>query len=164
MARIPGQRTRLPRAVVIIICGAVAAASGGLAAGCSRSPAAQPETKCGSAVTHFLTAHTQVITARHGALTCFVTAARHCRAASLAVTEMAVDTGTHVVFTIKPGGSPCQVTETSQNYSVNFGGSHGPRVTRSCRLTGATSAGATLRCGAQTVLIPAKADAPPLPS
>ena len=149
----------------MIICVAVAAASGGLAAACSQQPAALPEAKCGSAVTHFLTAGTQLLSARHGALTCFATAARRCRAASLGVTEMGVDTGTNFVFTIDPGGSPCRVTETSQGYSANFGGSTGPLVTRLCRLTGVTGAGVTLRCGGQTVLIPAKVSAPtPLPS
>lgn len=159
MSRNPSQRARISRAVVIV-CAAVAAGSGGLVAGCSQQPAALPKARCGSAVTHFLTADTQLFGARRGALTCFATAARHCRAASLGVTEMGVDTGTSHVFTIVPGGSPCRVTETSQYYSANFGGSSGPVVTRSCRLTGVTGKGVTLSCGGRAVLIPAKVSAP----
>jgi len=41
----------------------------------------------------FLTSHTQLLRADPGALTCFVTAARECRSASLGVTELGVDTG-----------------------------------------------------------------------
>ncbi len=146
---------------MIILWAVALPVSGGLAAACgSQHPAAPPAARCGSAVTHFVTADTQIFAARRGALTCFATAARHCRAASLSVTAVGVDTGSHYVFTIAPGGSPCRVTETSQFYSANGGGSQGPLVTRSCRMAGVTGQGVTLTCGGQTVLIPAKATRP----
>jgi hypothetical protein len=133
------------------------AALGMAAAGCSAGgqPAALPHATCGSATTHFLDSATQVLSAGKGSLGCFETAARHCRAASLAVTEMGTDTGTGYVFTVEPGGAGCQVTELSQPYSANFGGSQGTITTTHCRVADVTAAGVTLGCGTQDLLVPA---------
>ena len=67
---------------------------------------------------------------------------------------MGTDTGTDFVFSIDPGGTTCQVTELSQDYSANFGGSTGPVLTTSCRRTAVTGQGVTLGCDGQDVLIP----------
>ena len=56
-------------------------------------PTALPKASCGSAVTHGLSAATQILSADKGALNCFHVAARDCKTASLEVTEMGVDTG-----------------------------------------------------------------------
>ena len=151
----PGWSKRLAKAG----SGAVIAAVLGLAAaGCSGGgqPAALPRATCGSATTHFLDAATQFLSADKGSLGCFETAARHCRAASLAVTEMGTDTGTSYVLTVEPGGTVCQVTELSQAYSVNFGGSQGTVTTTACRVAGVTTAGVTLGCAGRSVLVPAQ--------
>ncbi len=139
----------------------LAAALGMAAAGCSAGgPAALPHATCGSATTHFLDAGTQVLSADKGSLGCFETAARHCRAASLAVTEMGTDTGTDYVFTVQPGGAGCPVTELSQAYSVNFGGSQGTITTTRCQVAGVTAAGVRLGCAGQSVLVPAQVTRP----
>ena len=160
MRRKLGRATRLPRAV--ISCAVIVAAVGVVTAACggSQHPTALPHATCGSAVTHFLTGDTQVLSAHHGALGCFVRAARHCRPASLGVTAMGVDTGTDYVFSVGPGAASCQVTEYSQSYSANFGGSEGPVFTTTCRRFAATQNGVMLRCGRQQVLIPVDVSAP----
>jgi hypothetical protein len=48
------------------------------------------------------------------------------------------------------------VTELSQFYSANGGGSQGPVVTTSCLRTAVTGRGVALSCGGQDVLIPAR--------
>jgi len=147
----------MPRTAVII--GAVlVTAVGAAVAGCrsNHDAATLPRASCGSATTHFLTGHPRVLSADPGALTCFVRAVRHCETASLGVTEMGVDTGTDYVFAIKPGTTPCQITELSQDYSANFGGSQSAVSTVPCRRTAVTSSGVALRCGGRDVLIPAK--------
>ncbi len=138
------------------------AALGMAAAGCSGGgqPAALPQATCGSATTHFLDAATQFLSADKGSLGCFETAARHCRAASLAVTEMGTDTGTDYVFTVQPGGAGCQVTELSQPYGENFGGSRGTITTTRCRVAGVAAAGVRLGCAGQSVLVPAQVTRP----
>lgn len=140
----------------IIIAGAVIAAAAGVLAGwrLSQHAAALPHASCGDAVTHSLDGSTHALSADPGALTCFSAAARHCRAASIEITQMGVDTGTAFVFSIDPGGTRCQVTELSRDYSANFGGSAGPVITASCRLAAVTGKGVTLSCGRQDVLIP----------
>jgi hypothetical protein len=126
----------------------------------SNRQAAVPPATCGSAATHFLDAQTRLVAADKGALTCFRSAALSCRAASIKVTDIGVDTGTDYVFVIEPGGRPCPVTELRQAYSANFGGSHG-RVSRvSCRRLGVAASGVVLSCAGQRVLIPAKVSAP----
>ena len=72
---------------------------------------------------------------------------------------MGTDTGTSFVFRIDPGGTTCQVTELSQDYSANFGGSAGPVITTSCRLAAVTGQGVRLGCGGQDVLIPSAVSA-----
>lgn len=66
-----------------------------------------------------------------------------------------VDTGTNYVFSIRPGGAACQVMETSQAYSANFGGGEGPVSTTQCRLTAVTLAGVELNCDGGDEQIPA---------
>jgi hypothetical protein len=157
----PGQRTRIPRTAVIIC--AIIVAVVGVAAGTWRTshhPAALQRASCGSAVTHFLTNHTQILGADSGALTCFVKAARECRRAGLHVTEMGVDTGTDHVFIIEPGKASCRITEQSQAYSANFGGSQGAVHTAQCHRIAVTRSGVALRCGGRDVVIPAKVSAP----
>jgi hypothetical protein len=152
----PGRWTWRSR-VAAIICAAIVAATLALVI---TWPASQHQTaappSCGSAWTHFVNADTQFLRADRGALTCFAAAAGQCRPASIHVTEIGVDTGTYYTFTIKPGGTPCQVTELSQYYSANGGGSQGPVITTACLRTAVTSAGVVLSCGGQDVLIPAK--------
>ncbi len=140
----------------IIIGGAVIAAAIGVLAGwrLARHPAVLPRASCGGAVTHSLDGGTHALSADPGALACFTAAARTCRAASIEITQMGTDTGTTFVFRIDPGGTTCQVTELSQDYSANFGGSAGPVMTMSCRLAAVTGQGIRLGCGGQDVLIP----------
>jgi hypothetical protein len=157
----PGQRIRFPRPAIIAVCVlVVAAATGGVIAWrVTRQPATLPNASCGSVITHRLDADTKVYTDGE-ALTCFATAARGCKAASIGVTEMGTDTGTGHVFTIEPGGSPCQVTEASQWYSANFGGSAGSVTSMPCRLTAVTGRGVMLDCAGQDVLIAASVSGP----
>lgn len=69
---------------------------------------------------------------------------------------MGVDTGTDYVFAVVPGSARCQVTEWSQYYSANFGGSHGKVAVAQCFAT-AGPAGVKLGCGGQDILIPVTA-------
>ncbi len=133
----------------------VVAVLGTGAAGCSAgAPATLPQASCGTVTTHSLSAATQVLDTGKSALDCFQTAARHCRAASLGITEMGADTGTNHVFTIQPGGTGCPVSELSQSYSANFGGSNGTITVTQCHLGKVTGAGVMLTCAGQDVLIP----------
>jgi hypothetical protein len=160
--RIPGLRTRIPR-TAIIICAVIVAIAGSAAAAWKIShhpPTTLQHATCGSATTHFLTDRTQILAADRGALTCFGKAARTCTSASLRVTEMGVDTGTDYVFIIKPGTASCQVTEQSQYYSANFGGSQGAVRTVQCHRILVPSGGVTLRCNGRDLLIPAKVSKP----
>jgi hypothetical protein len=151
------RRTRIPRAVVILCAVIVAAAAAVVITWrVSQHQTAAPPASCGSAVTHFLNGQTHLLGADHGALTCFDAAAKSCRPASLHVTEMGVDTGTDYTFTIESGGASCRVTEQSNFYSANGGGSTGPVTTTSCLRTAVTDAGVSLSCAGQDVLIPAK--------
>ena len=119
------------------------------------TPRALPHASCGAAVTHGLSAATQILSADKGTLNCFHVAARDCKTASIAVTVMGVDTGTNHVFAIEPGGKGCAVTELSQSYSANFGGSHGKIGSTPCSVTGISGGGVTLACAGEKVLIPA---------
>jgi hypothetical protein len=104
---------------VVIIGVAMVAAAGGVWAIWwfpLRADNTLPQTSCGRAETHFLSGGTQILQADPHALTCFGAAARGCKPASIEVTEMGVDAGTDYVFTIEPGGTPCQVSELSQGY------------------------------------------------
>jgi hypothetical protein len=162
---------RIPRIFLIIIGCAVVAAAAALAVSwpfgqhaASQHWTALPKASCGSASAHFVNSDTQVLLADPGALTCFGTAARTCKSASVEVTAMGVDTGTNYVFIIEPGGTACQVTELSQYYSANFGGSTGPVQATTCLKTAVTGAGVTLSCGGQNVLIPSAVSARALAS
>jgi hypothetical protein len=116
---------------------------------------ALPKATCGRVSTHGLSAATRILSADKGALSCFHVAARACKTASIAVTEMGVDTGTNHVFAVEPGGKACAVTELSQSYSANFGGSRGKIGAVRCSVTAVTSGGVTLACAGQRLLIPA---------
>jgi hypothetical protein len=125
-------------------------------------PATLPRVSCGSAVTQTVSHGSNVVqrySAAPGALACFNRAARECRAASIAVSENEVDTGTTYVFVIEPGGVPCRVTELMQAYSASNGGSDGPVGSAPCRRTAVTASGVTLNCGGPDILIPAKVTA-----
>ena len=161
----------IPRIVVIIIGCAVVAAAGALTAtwpfgqhATGQHWTALPKASCGSATTHGVNSDTQVLIADPGALNCFGAAARSCKSASVEVTDMGVDTGTTYVFIIEPGGTACQVTELSQYYSANGGGSTGPVSAVSCLKPAVTGTGVTLTCGGQDVLIPAAVSSRPLAS
>jgi hypothetical protein len=120
-----------------------------------RHAATLPQASCGTATTHFINGETQFFRADPGALTCFSAAVRACRAASIRVDAMGVDTGTRYVFTIEPGGAACQVTELSQDYWASFGGGRSRVSARPCRRTAVTGRGVSLSCDGQDVLIPA---------
>jgi hypothetical protein len=155
------QRTRRSRAIVIL-CAVIVAAAAAAALTTwqvSQHQTAAPPAACGSAWTHSLSGQTQLLGADRGALTCFDAAARACRPASLHVSAFGVDTGTDYTFTIESGesgGPSCRVTEQSNFYSANGGGSTGPVTTTSCLRTAATGEGVSLSCAGQDVLIPAK--------
>lgn len=159
------------RAIIAI---AIAAAALAGAVGCSSgggSDITLPHASCGNATSHSLSATTQFFAADRGALTCFTAAARTCKAVSLGVTEMGVDTGTDYVFAIASGGTPgyCVVNGYSQYYSaMDIGGLYTlspqggwvmPISTFRCSETAVTSQGVTLACQGpvqdETVLIPA---------
>lgn len=142
--------------MAVIIGPVLVACSSALAVNRHSSPhsAAPPHASCGSAMTHSLDGATQILSADPGALTCFSTAARECRPASIDVYEMGVDTGTHHVFTIDHAGTTCQVNEASQGVSFNGGGTAGPVSTTACDRTAVTDRGVALVCGGQDVLIP----------
>jgi hypothetical protein len=161
MRRNPGQKIRITR-TAILICAVVVAVVAVAAASLRNSPhrTALPRPTCGSAVTHFLTADTHVLSAHPRALGCFIKAARACRSASLGVTEMGVDTGTSYVFRIQPGRTSCRVSELRQGYSANFGGSKGAVISVPCHLAAITGRGVMLRCAGHRVLIPARVSAP----
>jgi hypothetical protein len=154
---------RRPRIVVIICCAVIVAAAGALTAAwrIGQHAVVLPKASCGSATTHFVDGGTQVLSADPGALACFGAAARGCRFASIELNEMGTDTGTTYVFTIDRGGTACQVTELSQYYSANFGGSTGPVTAVTCRRTAVTGRGVTLTCGGQDVLIPSAVSSGP---
>jgi hypothetical protein len=154
----PGGRTRVIR-VTVVVCAVVVTAVGALLVTRQGSPhaSALPHVNCGSADTRQLGAGTRVLEADHGALNCFSAAARTCKAATLDVRETGVDTGTDHVFSIEPGKTPCQVTETSQAYSANFGGSHSAVSTTHCRLAAVTVTGVELSCDGGDEQIPVSA-------
>ena len=169
---------RISRIVVIICCAVIPAAAGVLAAtwrvgqhatgqhvtgphATAMPVTVLPKASCGSAATHRVDGDTQLLAADPGALTCFGAAARGCRPASIEVHEIGVDTGTTYVFAIGRGGTACQVTELSQYYSANFGGSTGPVTAMACRRTAVTGRGVTLACAGQNVLIPSAVSASP---
>jgi hypothetical protein len=153
----PSRRTRRPRAIVILCTVIVAVAAAVVITWrVSQYQTAGPTASCGSASTHAVNGQTHLLSADRGALTCFDTAARACKPVSLHVTELGVDTGTDYVFTIESGGATCRVTEASNFYSANGGGSTGPVTATSCLRTTVTGEGVSLNCAGQDVLIPAK--------
>ena len=98
-----------------------------------------------------------------GALTCFSAAAQACKPGSIGVHELGADTTTNEVFSIAPGGAPCQVTETNQTYFAS--GDHtGTVTTESCHISAVTGSGVSLSCGGEHFLVPARASVPVTPS
>jgi len=88
-------------------------------------------------------------------------ASRECKAASLRVGEVGVDSGTSYVFVIGSGRPSCPVTELSQVYGWTGGNlSTGQANSISCRLTSVTGTGVMLGCGRHSVLIPSAVAAP----
>ena len=164
-----GKRTWLRRAAVfagavVLAAGVAACASpGGSTPGGGGHPTkspgtpvtALPKASCGSTLTHGLNGSTQLLRSDKGALTCFHTAAKSCKAAGLAVTEMGVDTGTNEVIIIEPSGSGCRVTLWHQAYSANGGGSTGAVGSTQCTIRAVTGTDVTLSCAGQKLLIPA---------
>lgn len=118
------------------------------------SPTALPQASCGGAGTHELSSTTRFFRADKGTLSCFATAVRQCHSASIAITEMGVDTGTRYVFAVVPGKAPCQATEWSQAYSASFGGSKKFKVVVMPCSAAVGTDGVLLGCGSQHLLIP----------
>lgn len=85
------------------------------------------------------------------------------QACSIGLHEVGADSTTSEVYSIVPGGTPCQVTDTSQTYSYSFDQT-GPVITQSCRMAAVTVSGVTLSCGGRAFLVPARAGAPIAPS
>jgi hypothetical protein len=148
----------------VIICVVILAFAAALvtarAVGQRAHVTALPRASCGRAWTQFhLGSRTQLYRAEPGTLACFGTAARECKPASIDITYFLMDFGVEYVFTIEPGGTPCQVNELSQG----FGGAltHGPVIAMGCQRTAISGRGTELRCGGQDVLIPAQLS--PLP-
>jgi hypothetical protein len=140
-------------AALLTACGA---AKGAASQGPSSPAPAKHPSSCGSAVTHGLSASTQVLLATKGVLSCFSAAAAACKPASIHMTVMGVDAGTNVVFTIDAGGKPasCAVTETSQFYMVPTPPKKEPvQVTHATVIT-VTSKGVLLSSEGQRILIP----------
>jgi hypothetical protein len=124
------------------------------------SPTALPQASCGEAGTHKLSSTTRFFRAGKGTLSCFATAVRQCQSASIAVTEMGVDTGTRYVFAVVPGKAPCQATEWSQAYSASFGGSRKFKVVVTACSAAAGTDGVLLGCGGRHLLIPVTVTTP----
>ena len=144
--------------VIVGACAAIAAAAAALAGwGPAQPTVSMPHATCGTVITHLLSADSQLVSASRGALTCFDAAARNCRAASIQVTQLGVDTGTQYVFAVEPGRSPCRLIEYSQSWSAGVGGRKGPVRTTDCRQLALTRSGVALRCAGQDYLIPAAA-------
>lgn len=154
----PGSGSHRRKFCAVNLC-ALVIAGGGTAVTAwhiSHHHAALQRASCGSALTHLLSRDTQFLSAEPGSLACFVQAARNCRSASIAITEMGVDSGTDYVFILTPAKPSCAVTEQSQDYSANFGGSRSAVSTVPCRRIAVTLGGVTLSCRGQTVLLPAR--------
>lgn len=152
------------RSLVILISACALVAVAGIAAAVvgpkvigrnSNAVNVLPKASCGSATTHGVDGNTTIISADAGALTCFDAAARDCRAGSIQIVAEGVDTGVTYVFTIEPGGAGCQLTELSQGYSANFGGTESQVSSVHCSGLSVAGAGVKAACGGQEVLIPA---------
>jgi hypothetical protein len=147
---------------VAVIIGSTLAGCSAAAQGASERAAVQravtlPGVSCGSAVTRFQDGRAELQSANPGALGCFDAAVRHCRAARITVTVMAVDTGSHENFVVKPRSGSCMVIEQSQFYSVSGGIRRGPVRTARCQPVGTTTPGGTLNCNGKTTVFPAGA-------
>lgn len=159
----PAGRRRMPRRTVAIICAAIVAAGAALFVGRrieNHADTTLPSASCGRVTTHLLNGGTVLLQADRGALTCFGTAARMCRSASIEVWEMGVDAGTGYVFSIEPGGTACQAMRLSQDVGFNFGGSRSGITATACPKVAVTGKGVVLACGGQTILIPATVASP----
>jgi hypothetical protein len=102
----------------------------------------------------------RLYSADRGALTCFGTAARACKPASIGVRAMSTDFWTDYVFTIESGGTACHVFELSQDTAETSGAHPGGISSGACLLTTVTRRDVMLACAGQQVLIPASAGEP----
>jgi hypothetical protein len=145
------------RFALILMCMVLAAAGGGWTIWRAFQSGRLPGASCGTAITHNLGGDTQILSESDtSTLGCFAAAARRCKAASVGVTAMGVDSGVKYVFVIRSGGSPCQMTELSQSYGWTGGRlSTGPVMSVACRRTIAKAGGVMLSCARLAVLIPA---------
>jgi hypothetical protein len=169
-----GKRTWLRRAGVsggaamIAVAVAACASPGGSAPGGGGQPTrpsvspttfadagALPKASWVRLLTHGLNSRTQLLRSDPGALSCFRTAAKACKAARLAVTEMGVDSGTSDVIIVESSGAACRVSLWQQGYSANGGGSKSKVSATPCRLGTVTNAGVRLSCAGENLLIPA---------
>jgi hypothetical protein len=86
------------------------------------------------------------------ALRCFVTAIAACKAASIDVRFVNVDTGTDSVYAIDPGGTPAHCTVSDQSASFNNGSTGAAQATH-CRAASASPASAIITCSGQQHLV-----------
>lgn len=115
-----------------------------------------PQASCGSAWAYSVYGNSVVTRADPGsALTCFGTAARTCRSASIQMVVAGVDSGGRYVFGTKPGGAKCQVIEISRACTVSFGNCPGQVSSKTCSSVTVTGRGVTFTCDGDVVLIPA---------
>jgi len=120
-------------------------------------PGQLPRASCGSVAF----ANYRLYSADRGALTCFGTAARACKTASIGVRAMSTDLWTDYVFTIESGGTPCHVSELSQDTADFNGERHGGISSGACQVTVVTrGGGVALSCAGQRVQIPASVRGP----
>lgn len=142
--------------IIVAVSCTLATACGSAAHTSAGNGTTLPRATCGSISTHGLDDPTLLLSADPGALTCFNTAARACKPASIRMQLMGVDTSDTYVFTIGSGASgiaDCTVTAMSQGYSANT--QHTTAITTtSCHLTAATASGVRLSCAGQDILIP----------
>jgi len=88
---------------------------------------------------------------------CFTRAYEHCSRADLTFTLIAVDVGTIHSLRLQPEGAICAVSDVTQGYSANFGGSRGPLRFYACVGLAQHDGGLLVKsCGAEgDVLVPA---------
>jgi hypothetical protein len=158
----PELRAWQRRIAVVTICLVTVAAVGAWAIWRVTQSGTLPDGSCGTTVSHNLGGATQMLSESDaGVLGCFSAAARGCKAASIGVTEMGIDSGAKYVFVIRSGGSPCEMTELSQSYGYTGGNlSTGSIISVPCRRAAVTVSGVLLSCARLDVLIPAAVAGP----
>jgi hypothetical protein len=145
----------MPRAVTLVTCAAILAASLVLAPLWLR--ATLPGASCGSFTNQDVYAVPDPrASADTAVLTCFNTAARACKPAGVHELDIGADTFTNSVYTIGPAAHGCEVTDHWQERFASGGGYTTGVKTASCRMTAVTRAAVWLNCGGQHVVIPAQ--------